>query len=125
MSERERSSKKFSAGTAAVSATLSVKDPQSKRRKVVKEVSKTIQLGVKGGDSLVSVNQGLTFTENYNGVRMDVSVELPCNSDKESVIATAKQAKEVGQDLMPGIMEELKLVLAEVKSPKREGHSYA
>lgn len=124
MSERTRSARKFSQGRAEVSADLSVREPGSRKKTSIKRVEKTIQLGIKGGDAETSVNQGMTFTENFSGVRLDVRVTLPCNSDKQSILDTAKQAKDVGQELMPEIMSELREALAEVKSPKRDKVDY-
>lgn len=86
------------------------KNPATGRMKkqTVKEVDRSKTLGLRGGEGIVRVGQGITKgMPHFSSVRIDVQVELPSDITPQALKETALQAREFGRLEMDEIIPEL------------------
>ena len=96
--------------TATAKMDQQKKNPATGRMKkqTIKEVTRDKTLGLRGGEGLVRINQGITKgMPHFSSVRVDVSVELPSDITPEALKETALQAKEFGRLEMDEIIPDL------------------
>ncbi len=113
----ERSTRTLRNGSA--SAQIKVRKGRGRDKKEEEHVE-DISLGVRKGAALVRVGVGMTRTEHYNSVRADAQVELPSDTDPDSLRKTAAEATQIAREIMDENVIRLQEAMREGNTPAKK-----
>jgi hypothetical protein len=115
-----RATRNMRAGRMTVVAQADHKDKATGKRIVDKAISESKVLGLREGAATAQVGIGMTKTENYNSVRVDITFTIPCDQTAASLKETVAEIKEAAAPELDSAISELQEALRGVRLTRAE-----